>query len=102
MLLHDARREARFAGQDLVLLANQDRSLWDWRQITEARALLDRALLGPALLHHTPETPGTPGTPPGRANAGWRGPYALQAAIASLQAEERLDWPQIAALYGEL
>ena len=31
-----------------------------------------------------------------------RGPYALQAAIASLQAEERLDWPQIAALYGEL
>jgi RNA polymerase sigma-70 factor (ECF subfamily) len=77
MLLHDARREARFDGQDLVLLADQDRSRWDWRQIAEARALLDRALPG-------------------------RGPYALQAAIASLQAEKRLDWPQIAALYGEL
>ena len=77
MLLHDARREARFDGQDLVLLADQDRSRWDWRQIAEARALLDQALPG-------------------------RGPYALQAAIASLQAEEQLDWPQIAALYGEL
>jgi RNA polymerase sigma-70 factor (ECF subfamily) len=77
MLLHDARREARFDGQDLVLLADQDRSRWDLRQIAEARALLDRALQG-------------------------RGPYALQAAIASLQAEKWLDWPQIAALYGEL
>ena len=77
MLLHDARREARFDGQDLVLLGDQDRSRWDWRQFTEARALLEAALPG-------------------------RGPYALQAAIASLQAEEQLDWPQIAALYGEL
>ena len=77
MLLHDARREARFDGQDLVLLVDQDRSRWDWRQITEARALLDRAIPG-------------------------RGPYALQAAVASLQAEPGLDWPQIAALYGEL
>jgi RNA polymerase sigma-70 factor (ECF subfamily) len=85
MLLHDARREARFDGQDLVLLGDQDRSRWDWRQIAEARALLDRALLDRAL--------------PGQ---GRRGPYALQAAIASLQAAERLDWPQIAALYGEL
>ena len=108
MLLHDARREARFAGQDLVLLADQDRSLWDWRQITEARTLLDRALLDRALLDQNPRTPeatGTPaplGTPPARAHAGRRGPYALQAAIASLQAEEQLDWPQIAALYGEL
>ncbi len=81
MLLHDARREARFAGQDLVLLADQDRSRWDWRQIGEGRALLDQALL--------PMAPR-------------RGPYAIQAAIASLQAEEQLDWPQIAALYGEL
>ena len=81
MLLHDARREARFAGQDLVLLADQDRSRWDWRQISEGRALLDQALL-----HLAPR----------------RGPYAIQAAIASLQAEEQLDWPQIAALYGEL
>jgi predicted RNA polymerase sigma factor len=38
MLLHDARRAARFAGQDLVLLPDQDRSLWDWQQIAEARA----------------------------------------------------------------
>ena len=87
MLLHDARREARFDGQDLVLLPDQDRSRWDWRQIAEARDLLDRALLDPALRHE----------------AGARGgPYALQAAIASLQAADRLDWPQIAALYGEL
>jgi RNA polymerase sigma-70 factor (ECF subfamily) len=86
MLLHDARREARFDGQDLVLLPDQDRSRWDWRQITEARDLLDRALLDPAL----------------RQGPSARGPYALQAAIASLQVEERLDWPQIAALYGEL
>jgi RNA polymerase sigma-70 factor (ECF subfamily) len=86
MLLHDARREARFDGQDLVLLPDQDRSRWDWRQIAEARDLLDRALLDPAL-QQGPTA---------------RGPYALQAAIASLQAETPLDWPQIAALYGEL
>jgi RNA polymerase sigma-70 factor, ECF subfamily len=86
MLLHDARREARFDGQDLVLLPDQDRSRWDWRQITEARDLLDRALLDPALQ---------------KAPAA-RGPYALQAAVASLQAETPLDWPQVAALYGEL
>jgi RNA polymerase sigma-70 factor (ECF subfamily) len=86
MLLHDARREARFDGQDLVLLPDQDRSRWDGRQIAEARDLLDRALLDPALQHQPTA----------------RGPYALQAAIASLQAETPLDWPQIAALYGEL
>ena len=86
MLLHDARREARFDGQDLVLLPDQDRSRWDWRQITEARDLLDRALLDPA----SQKAPTM------------RGPYALQAAVASLQAETPLDWPQIAALYGEL
>jgi RNA polymerase sigma-70 factor (ECF subfamily) len=80
MLLHDSRRDARFEGQDLVLLPDQDRSLWDWRQIAEARALIDRALGDPAAA----------------------GPYAIQAAIASLQAEEQLDWPQIAALYTEL
>jgi len=86
MLLHDARREARFDGQDLVLLPDQDRSRWDWGQIAEARDLLDRALLDPAL----------------QIRPTARGPYALQAAIASLQAEASLDWPQIAALYGEL
>ena len=86
MLLHDARREARFDGQDLVPLPEQDRSRWDWRQIAEARDRLDRALLDPALQHQPTA----------------RGPYALQAAIASLQAETPLDWPQIAALYAEL
>ena len=81
MMLHDARRDARFDGQDLVLLPDQDRSRWDWRQIAAGRALLDRAL----------------------ADAGAAsGPYVIQAAIASLQAEEQLDWTQIAVLYGTL
>ena len=79
MLLHDARREARFRGGDLVLLADQDPSLWDTAQIADGRAALDRALA----LHG-------------------RGPYVVQAAIASLHAEEPRDWTQIAALYGEL
>ena len=79
MLLHDARRAARFEGGDLVLLQDQDRRLWNRRQMGEGRAALERAL----------------------ALRG-RGPYVLQAAIASLQAEEELDWPQIAALYREL
>jgi RNA polymerase sigma-70 factor (ECF subfamily) len=79
MLLHGARREARFKGEDLVLLADQDRSRWDAEQIAEGRAVLDRALA----LHG-------------------RGPYVVQAAIASLHADEPRDWPQIAALYGEL
>jgi len=79
MLLLDARREARFQGGDLVLLADQDRSLWDPAQIAAGRAVLDRALA----LHG-------------------RGPHVLQAAIASLHADEPRDWPQIAALYGEL
>jgi RNA polymerase sigma-70 factor (ECF subfamily) len=78
-LLLDARREARFRGGELVLLADQDRSLWDTAQIAEGRSVLDRALAlrGP-------------------------GPYVVQAAIASLHADEPRDWPQIAALYGEL
>ena len=79
MLLHDARREARFRGDDLVVLADQDPSLWDTAQIADGRAALDRALA----LHG-------------------RGPYVVQAAIASLHADESRDWPQIAALYGEL
>ncbi len=65
MLLHDARREARFRGGDLVLLADQDRSLWDTAQIDDGRASLDRAFA----LHG-------------------RGPYVVQAAIASLHADE--------------
>jgi hypothetical protein len=79
MLLHDARRASRFRDGELVLLADQDRSLWDAAQIEAGRALLDRAL----------------------ALRG-RGPYVVQAAIAALHAEEPRDWPQIAALYGEL
>jgi RNA polymerase sigma-70 factor, ECF subfamily len=79
MLLHDARREARFRGGELVLLDDQDRGLWDAAQIADGRTVLDRAL----------------------ALRG-RGPYVVQAAIASLHADEPRDWPQIAALYGEL
>jgi RNA polymerase sigma-70 factor, ECF subfamily len=79
MLLLDARRQARFRDGELVLLADQDWSLLDTEQIGEGRVTLDRAL----------------------ALQG-RGPYVLQAAIASLHADEPRDWPQIAALYGEL
>jgi RNA polymerase sigma-70 factor (ECF subfamily) len=79
MLLHDARREARFRNGELVLLDDQDRSLWDATQVAEGREVLDRALA----LHG-------------------RGPYVVQAAIASLHADEETDWPQIAALYDEL
>jgi RNA polymerase sigma-70 factor (ECF subfamily) len=79
MLLHDSRRAARFRDDDLVLLADQDRSLWDTTQISTGRAVLDRAIA-----------------------LGGRGPYVVQAAIASLHAAEQPDWPQIATLYGEL
>jgi RNA polymerase sigma-70 factor (ECF subfamily) len=79
MLLNDARREARFEGGELVLLADQDRSRWDAARIAGGRETLDRAL----------------------ALQG-RGPYVIQAAIASLHMEEPRDWLQIAALYGEL
>ena len=44
MLCHDARRSSRFAGGELVLLADQDRGLWDLAQIAEGRAVLERAL----------------------------------------------------------
>jgi len=79
MLLHDARRDARFREGELVLLEDQDRELWDRGRIEAGRASLQRAL----------------------ALRG-RGPYVLQAAIASLHADEERDWEQIAALYGEL
>lgn len=82
MLLHDSRRRARYTPpptRELVLLADQDRSLWDTAQIAAGRAVLERAMA----LHG-------------------RGPYVVQAAIASLHADEPRDWPQIAALYGEL
>jgi len=79
MLVHHARREARFAGDQLVLLSDQDRSLWDASEIAAGRATLERAI----------------------ALRG-RGPYVLQAAIASLQTDEQIDWGQVAALYGQL
>jgi RNA polymerase sigma-70 factor (ECF subfamily) len=79
MLCHDSRRDARFAGDELVALADQDRSLWDAGRIEQGRAALVRAMA-----------------------LGGRGPYVLQAAIASLQADAEIDWPEVAALYGEL
>ncbi len=79
MLLHDSRRAARVREGDLVLLADQDRTLWKADQIEQGQAELDRAF----------------------ALRG-RGPYVLQAAIAALHAEPVPDWPEIAALYGEL
>jgi RNA polymerase sigma-70 factor (ECF subfamily) len=79
MLLNDARRDARFADGAVVLLRDQDRSLWHADQIAEGRAALERAL-----------------------QLGGRGPYVLQAAIAALHLDEPQDWPQLATLYGEL
>ncbi len=79
MLLHDARRAARLQGDELVLLEDQDRALWDHAKIVAGRRALDRAI----------------------ALRG-QGPYVLQAAIASLHLAEPVDWPQIAGLYTEL
>ena len=79
MLVNDARRDARFDEGEIVLLRDQDRSLWDPEEIERARKTLDRALA-----------------------LGGRGPYVVQAAIAVLHTEEPRDWVQIAALYGEL
>ncbi len=79
MQIQHARREARFSGEELVLLEDQDRSLWDAETIAAGRTALERAL----------------------ALRG-RGPYLLQAAIASLQTEQRIDWNEVAALYGQL
>ena len=79
MLLQNARRAARLKDDQLVLLADQDRSLWDSDELDRGRAALDRAI----------------------ALRG-RGPYVLQAAIASLQTEQRVDWTEVAALYEQL
>jgi RNA polymerase sigma-70 factor (ECF subfamily) len=86
MLLHDARRQARFDGDSVVLLAEQDRSLWDAAQIAQGRDSLRRALaLGG-----------------GGSGVGAGGPYALQAQIAALHTAPSRDWSAIAALYGRL
>jgi RNA polymerase sigma-70 factor, ECF subfamily len=84
MLLQDSRRLARSGpGGELVLLEDQDRSLWDRTRIEEGLRVLERAL-----------------------SLRMPGPYQLQAAIAAVHAEAAgpadTDWPQIAALYGEL
>jgi RNA polymerase sigma-70 factor (ECF subfamily) len=79
MLIDDARGAARFRGGELVLLDDQDRSLWNHEQIEEGRRLLERALA----LHGT-------------------GAYLLQAAIADLHLREPRDWEEIALLYRRL
>ncbi len=84
MLLHDARRAARVdSAGDVVLLEDQDRTLWNDHAIDEGRTLLEAAL-----------------------RRGRPGPYQVQAAIAACHAtaaEARdTDWVEIAALYGEL
>jgi RNA polymerase sigma-70 factor, ECF subfamily len=84
MLLQDARREARTgASGELVTLEAQDRTIWDRSEIAEGSSVVERAL-----------------------KMRRAGPYQLQAAIAALHCQadrpEDTDWPQIAALYGEL
>jgi RNA polymerase sigma-70 factor (ECF subfamily) len=83
MLLHDSRRNTRVADNELVLLADQDRALWDGGEIAEGRALVASALRR---------------APPGT--------WALEAAIAALHAEaaraEDTDWQQIVAIYQRL
>jgi RNA polymerase sigma-70 factor, ECF subfamily len=84
MLLQESRRSARTAPSgELVLLENQDRSLWNREQIAEGIQLVERALLSRRF-----------------------GPYTLQAAIAAVHSEASdaaaTDWPQIVALYSVL
>ncbi len=79
MLLHDSRRDARFRGDEMVLFADQDRSLWDNGQIAAGRSAFGRAT-----------------------ELGGHGPYVLQAAIAVAHLHQPKDWTHIAVLYGEL
>ena len=84
MLLHDARRAARVSPEgELVLLTDQDRSLWNRKQIYEGCNLVERAL-----------------------RSGRYGAYSLQASIAAVHGEARTaeatDWPQIVGLYDVL
>ena len=84
MLLHESRRAARTTPEGaLVLLGDQDRSLWNRDQIAEGRELVQRALESRRF-----------------------GPYTLQAAIAAVHAEaasaEATDWAQIVGLYDVL
>jgi len=79
VLFQDARRDARMRDGALVLLEDQERKLWDRPEIEQGRRALERALALRA-----------------------PGPYQVQAAIASLHAEDETDWPQIAQLYDRL
>jgi len=84
MLLHESRRAARTSpGGELVLLDDQDRSLWNSELIAEGCALVERALTTRRF-----------------------GPYCLQAAIAAVHAEApsaaETDWEQIVGLYDVL
>jgi RNA polymerase sigma-70 factor (ECF subfamily) len=79
MLINHARSTARFRNSELVLLDDQDRLLWDRKQIEEGRELLERALA----LHG-------------------RGPYVIQAGIADLHLQEPRNWEEIALLYQRL
>jgi RNA polymerase sigma-70 factor (ECF subfamily) len=84
MLLQESRRAARTSPTgEVILLENQDRSLWDRQQIVEGVKLVERALLSRRF-----------------------GPYTLQAAIAAVHSEATetaaTDWPQIVALYNAL
>jgi RNA polymerase sigma-70 factor (ECF subfamily) len=79
MLIHEARRRARVVGGELVLLAAQDRSLWDRDLISLGRKSVDRAV---ALRGS--------------------GADVLQGAIAVLEVEDPVDWPQVALLYERL
>jgi RNA polymerase sigma-70 factor, ECF subfamily len=95
MLLQDSRRAARTsASGDVILLEDQDRSLWNREQIAEGTLLVERAL--------------TPRPVAGEGRQGERlpGPYALQAAIGALHAEAAsvaaTDWAEIAGLYDVL
>ncbi|HEX3520256.1 MAG TPA: sigma-70 family RNA polymerase sigma factor [Solirubrobacteraceae bacterium] len=81
MLLHDSRRAARARGDELVLLADQDRTMWDRAQVRAGNEALER---GRAL------------------RGGVEGVYLMQAQIASLHVAENCDWPRIAALYEQL
>lgn len=83
MLLHDSRRSARTSGGELVLLADQDRSLWDRELIAEGQDLVRRCI-----------------------RRGQPGPYQLQAAIAAVHSDAATaadtDWAQIVQLYDHL
>jgi RNA polymerase sigma-70 factor (ECF subfamily) len=81
MLLQESRRVARTSPNgDLILLEDQDRSLWDREQIAQGKELVEKALASRRF-----------------------GPYTLQAAIAAVHADAATaaatDWPQIVALY---